>query len=120
MLPASFSLSPNVLVLLHRSEPARSHRENLQRGKFQGPVRSDSVVGDAISAQDTYSESHFTSASSIFSSFMVNMLWLDGELASERHVKKEKPVKTNLPSAGRLVHLRSRRASVFVSKLEQF
>lgn len=30
MFPASFSLSPNVLVLLHRSEPARSHRENLR------------------------------------------------------------------------------------------
>lgn len=29
MFPASFSLSPNVLVLLHLSEPARSHRENL-------------------------------------------------------------------------------------------
>lgn len=29
MLPASFNLSPNVLVLLHLSEPARSHRENL-------------------------------------------------------------------------------------------
>lgn len=96
MLPASFSLSPNVLVLLHRSEPARSHRENLQRGKFQGPVRSDAAVDDAISAQDTYSESHFTSALSIFSSFMVNMLWLDGELASERHATKEKPVENKL------------------------
>lgn len=30
MFPASFSLSPNVLVLLHLSEPARSHRENLR------------------------------------------------------------------------------------------
>lgn len=77
-------------------------------------------MDDAISARDTYSESHFTSALSIFSSFMVNMLWLDGELASERQATKEKPVKTNLPSAGRLVHLRGRGASVFVSKLEQF
>lgn len=30
MLPASFSLSPIVLVLLQRSEPARSHSENLE------------------------------------------------------------------------------------------
>lgn len=30
MFPASFSRSPNVLVLLHRSEPARSQRENLK------------------------------------------------------------------------------------------
>lgn len=33
MFPASFSLSPNVLVLLHLSEPARSHRENLRNTK---------------------------------------------------------------------------------------
>lgn len=32
MFPASFSLSPTVWVLVHLSEPARSHRENLQRG----------------------------------------------------------------------------------------
>lgn len=31
MLPASFRRSPNVLVLLHLSEPARSHSENLQK-----------------------------------------------------------------------------------------
>ena len=30
IFPASFSLSPNVFVLLHLSEPARSHRENLR------------------------------------------------------------------------------------------
>lgn len=33
MFPASFSLSPNVLVLLHLSEPARSHSENLRETK---------------------------------------------------------------------------------------
>lgn len=33
MFPASFSRSPIVLVLLHLSEPARSHRENLEERK---------------------------------------------------------------------------------------
>lgn len=33
MFPASFRRSPKVLVLLHRSEPARSHRESLKRKK---------------------------------------------------------------------------------------
>lgn len=30
MFPASFRRSPNVLVLLHLSEPARSHRDSLR------------------------------------------------------------------------------------------
>lgn len=52
MFPASFSLSPAVWVLVHLSEPARSHRENLQgggvrtsqRGPGLCPVRSPSLL----------------------------------------------------------------------------
>lgn len=56
MLPASFSRSPNVLVLLHLSEPARSHRENLQRveGKYEIRTRQRMTGFPPV----PYSESH--------------------------------------------------------------
>lgn len=79
MLPASFSLSPNVLVLLHLSEPARSHRENLRRG---GRARERCSTTAFLPLPQPYSDSHFTAASSIFSSFKVKMLWLRGEPVS--------------------------------------
>lgn len=34
MFAASLSLSPKVLVLLHLSEPARSHKENLDEHRL--------------------------------------------------------------------------------------
>lgn len=38
MFPASFSRSPMVLALLQRSEPARSHRENLRTKQAHKPT----------------------------------------------------------------------------------
>lgn len=53
MFPASFSLSPKVLVLLHLSEPAKSHRENLRTANFVllWPIAATSCDDDFISDQ---------------------------------------------------------------------
>lgn len=90
MLPASFSLSPNVLVLLHLSEPARSHRENLQRGEGKYEIRTRQRMTGFPPVPEPYSESHLTAASSIFSSLMVKMLWLRGELLSDLQSNKKR------------------------------
>lgn len=80
MFPASFSLSPNVLVLLQRSEPARSHRENLKT-QFTYYIHTlKKKKTTKIFPLGTHSEIHFTVPSSIFSSFMVKMLWLQENL----------------------------------------
>lgn len=77
MFPASFSRSPNVLVLLHLSEPARSHRENLtQKYLEQGINNRKTLFEHSQGLDDTDSEILFTVPPSIMSSFIVNMLWL--------------------------------------------
>lgn len=48
MFPASFSRSPKVLALLQRSEPARSHRENL-RGIQICSLGCNTPVGHLVS-----------------------------------------------------------------------